>query len=116
MNTVKHIFLLSRPLGDLQYIRVWHDNSGRGNYASWYCTGFVVRDIQTNEKWEFVCNRWLANEKGDGQVERLVNVSGEEEKNSFDHLFQYTTERGIREQHIWFSIFLRNERNRFTRA
>eukprot|EP00095_Tigriopus_kingsejongensis_P010699 maker-scaffold179_size282488-snap-gene-0.19 protein:Tk10699 transcript:maker-scaffold179_size282488-snap-gene-0.19-mRNA-1 annotation:"PREDICTED: uncharacterized protein LOC579144" len=28
----------------------------------------------------------------------------------------YTTERGIREHHVWFSVFMRNARFRFTRA
>lgn len=31
-------------------------------------------------------------------------------------MFNYTIERGIREHHLWLSVFLRNERNRFTRA
>lgn len=59
-----------RPLGDLQYMRIWHDSSGRGHYASWYITALVVRDIQTNERFEFLCNRWLAVEKDDGHVRR----------------------------------------------
>lgn len=70
-----HGHFLRRPLGKLQYLRVWHDNSGRGNYASWYMTAAVVRDIQTNEKFEFICNRWLAVEKDDGRVrnEKLMS-------------------------------------------
>ena len=63
-----------RPLGSLQYLRVWHNNSGRGNYASWYCTAIIVRDLQTNEQFEFMCNKWFACEKDDGEIERLVQV------------------------------------------
>eukprot|EP00094_Tigriopus_californicus_P011733 TCALIF_11336-PA protein Name:"Similar to lov-1 Location of vulva defective 1 (Caenorhabditis elegans)" AED:0.02 eAED:0.02 QI:96/0.94/0.83/1/0.71/0.80/36/119/3138 len=111
-----YIMRSPRPLGDLQYVRVWHDNTGRGNYASWYCTAVLIRDVQTNQQWEFLANRWLAVEKDDGQIERLIPVSADEDRRSFNHLFNYTVERGIREHHIWLSVFLRNERNRFTRA
>ena len=51
----------------MNYLRIWHDNSGGGNYASWYLSSMVVRDVQTNEVTEFICNNWLAQEK-DSQV------------------------------------------------
>jgi len=35
--------------GDLNYVRVWHDNSGDGNTNSWYLHKIVVTDIQTDE-------------------------------------------------------------------
>ncbi|XP_077866798.1 uncharacterized protein LOC144355610 [Saccoglossus kowalevskii] len=36
-------------LGDLFYLRIWHDSSGRGSYASWYLERVYVTDIQTNQ-------------------------------------------------------------------
>lgn len=62
--------IIFRPLGSLNYLRIWHDNSGRGSHASWYMSAFVVRDIQTNEVFEFICNRWLACEKDDEEVKK----------------------------------------------
>ena len=100
----------------MTYLRIWHDNTGRGNYASWYCTAIIVRDIQTNERFEFVVNRWLASEKDDLRIERLIPCSGDAQKNSFNHLFNFTSEKSIRENHLWFSIFMRSERSRFTRC
>ena len=70
-NIIKQLVLITkihRPLGNLAYVRIWHDNTGQGKYASWQCSAVLVRDIQTNEKFEFVLNRWLATEKDDGQV------------------------------------------------
>ena len=32
-----------RPLGDLNFFRVWHDNSGIGDYASWFLSGVVIK-------------------------------------------------------------------------
>jgi polycystin 1L2 len=31
-------------------IKIWHDNRGSGNDASWYLSKIVMEDIQTNEK------------------------------------------------------------------
>jgi hypothetical protein len=38
--------ILIRPLGSLNFMRVWHDNTGWENYASWFVTAIVVRDVQ----------------------------------------------------------------------
>ena len=57
-----------RPLGQIQYIRVWHDNSGKGENSSWFINYIVVRDIQNGERFYFLVNRWLAVEEDDGEV------------------------------------------------
>jgi hypothetical protein len=49
-------------------MRVWHDNSGLGNRASWFLKYIVVRDLQTMEKNHFICQQWFAVEKEDGVV------------------------------------------------
>jgi hypothetical protein len=47
------------PLGPLLYLRVWHDNSGVKDKASWYLNMINVMDLQTGEKFVenlfFVC-------------------------------------------------------------
>eukprot|EP00058_Branchiostoma_floridae_P020618 XP_002606108.1 hypothetical protein BRAFLDRAFT_88018 [Branchiostoma floridae] len=85
----KDSFLLStaRPLGNLMYMRVWHDNSGGGGHASWFLRHIVVRDVLTGAKYMFIGNCWLAVEKGDGRVSRLLPVAGREQALSFQHLF-----------------------------
>jgi hypothetical protein len=57
-----------RPLGSLNYLHFWHDNSGPGDSASWFVKYFIVRDLQTMQKFHFICQRWLAVEKDDGKV------------------------------------------------
>jgi hypothetical protein len=64
-----YLLLLScRSLGPLNYLRVWHDNTGRGSSASWFLKYIIVRDLQTMERFHFICQRWLAVEKDDGTV------------------------------------------------
>ena len=62
-----------RPLGALQYMRLWHDNSGKGKFAGWYLKFIIVRDLQTREKFHFIANRWFAVEEDDGQVIDTIN-------------------------------------------
>ena len=45
-----------RPLGPLTYLRVWHDNSGSGDMASWFLKCVIVHDLQTREMSYFICH------------------------------------------------------------
>ena len=59
---------VSRSLGPLNYLHLWHDNSGRGSSASWFVKYILVQDLQTMNKSFFICQRWLAVEEEDGAV------------------------------------------------
>ena len=69
------ILAVPRCLGALNYLHLWHDNSGRGSAASWFVKSIIVRDLQTSVKSHFICQRWLAVEEGDGLVSVLTNFS-----------------------------------------
>ena len=99
-------------LGSLTYIRMWHDNTGKS--PSWFVSQLVIRDIETDEKFFFLCNSWLACDEGDGQVDRLFPVAGKEELRDFVHLFKTKTSRDFSDGHLWFSIAFRPVRSRFT--
>ncbi|XP_068225345.1 uncharacterized protein [Palaemon carinicauda] len=105
-----------RPLGPLQYLRIWHDNSGKGKTASWYFAYMVVRDLQSGEEFQFICNTWLAVEEGDGLIDRLIPVAGDEQKRDRAHVFSKTVEKNLSDDHLWFSVVLRPARSRFTRV
>ena len=57
-----------KSLGSLQFLRIWHDNTGVGVFASWFLGAVIIRDLQTGEKYQFANDRWLAVELGDGEV------------------------------------------------
>ena len=65
---VKTNSLICRSLGLLNCIRIWHDNSGAGSLSSWFLKYIIIRDLQTMEKFHFICQRWFAVEKDDGRV------------------------------------------------
>ena len=64
----KYLENIFRPLGKLNFIRIWHDNSGIGDYASWFLGAIIVKDMQKGKKFSFINNRWLAVELEDGDV------------------------------------------------
>ncbi|PFX18998.1 Polycystic kidney disease protein 1-like 2 [Stylophora pistillata] len=107
-------FLITTPecLGSLTFIRIWHDNTGKS--PSWLLSQVVIRDIDTEEKFFFLCNQWLACDQGDGQVDRLFPVAGKDELRDFMHLFKAKTSRDFSDGHLWFSIAFRPVRSRFT--
>ena len=107
-------FLVTTPdcLGSLTFIRIWHDNTGKS--PSWFLSQVVIRDIETEEKFFFLCNHWLACDEGDGQVDRLFPVAGKDELRDFVHLFKNKTSRDFSDGHLWFSIAFRPVRSRFT--
>ncbi|KAL3307601.1 polycystic kidney disease 1-like 2, partial [Cichlidogyrus casuarinus] len=56
------------PLGQLKFIRLWHDNSGNGSRASWFCNYVTVTDLQTKLNSHFIVDRWFAVEKPNSDV------------------------------------------------
>jgi len=110
-------FLLAvpRPLGALNYIRIWHDNSGKGKFTGWYLKHIMLHDLQTREKYYFIANRWFAVEEDDGQVDRLIAVATRTQLVEFKQLFSQTTSKNLGDGHLWFSVVARPPQSRFTR-
>ncbi|KAG9270638.1 lipoxygenase homology domain-containing protein 1-like [Astyanax mexicanus] len=63
-------------LGQIFKIKVRHDNSMLG--ADWYLDQVEVVDIDTEEVYMFLCERWLSKKKEDKQIERTFFVKGYE--------------------------------------
>ncbi len=99
------IISTSRSLGDLLYVKVWHDNSGKGGNASWYLNHIIIHDLQTREKHYFICEKWLAVEKDDGKIERLIPISGDSQKKELAYLTKQKAKQNITDGYLWFSIF-----------
>uniref|UniRef100_A0A8C6K2J0 Uncharacterized protein n=1 Tax=Melopsittacus undulatus TaxID=13146 RepID=A0A8C6K2J0_MELUD len=110
------VFLLCTffPLGELQSIRLWHDNSGHS--PSWYVNRVLVHDLAWDQKWYFLCNSWLAVDIGECVLDKVFPVATEQDMKQFSNLFFMKTSKGFQDGHIWYSIFSRSPRSSFTRA
>jgi hypothetical protein len=110
------IYMCDRPLGNLTYLRVCHDNSGKGaRKASWYLKYAIVHDLQTREKNYFICEKWLALDKEDGSIDRLLPVCGQAQKTQFRYLLSKQAKQKLSDGHLWLSIFARPAQSSFTR-
>ncbi|KAM4614101.1 polycystin-1-like protein 2 [Discoglossus pictus] len=110
------VFLLTTlfPLGEVESIRLWHDNSG--DKPSWYINRVLVHDVELDQKWYFLCNSWLSIEVGDCVLDKVFSVATEQDMKQFSNLFFMKTSKGFRDGHIWYSVFSRSPRSPFTRV
>ncbi|NXG73156.1 PK1L2 protein, partial [Baryphthengus martii] len=110
------VFLLCTffPLGELQSIRLWHDNSG--DSPSWYVNRVLVHDLAWDQKWYFLCHSWLAIDIGECVLDKVFPVATEQDMKQFSNLFFMKTSKGFQDGHIWYSVFSRSPRSSFTRV
>ncbi|XP_019616653.1 PREDICTED: LOW QUALITY PROTEIN: polycystic kidney disease protein 1-like 2 [Branchiostoma belcheri] len=104
----------SEPLGDLIYLRVWHNNAGYS--PAWFLSQIVVTNRANNKPHIFLCNRWFATDEDDGKVYRLLPESGPDEMKEFRLLFLAKSSRDMNDGHLWFSVAGRPARSPFTRV
>ena len=47
-------FLVTVPyeLGDLRFVRIWHDGSGTGSKASWYLQEIILHDVEKKQRYK----------------------------------------------------------------
>ena len=66
-------------LGLVFKVKIRHDNSMMG--ADWYLDQVEVVDMETDEVYMFLCERWLSEKKEDRRIERTfyVKVTGTQE-------------------------------------
>ena len=105
---------LSYSLGPLFRIKIWHDNSGAS--PAWFLCYVVIRDVQDNNSYHFLGNRWLALEKGTGQLEVDLPVADRRELAGFKNLFYSRTAKNLGDGHLWLSLFTRPPHVTFTRC
>ncbi|XP_066289732.1 polycystin-1-like protein 2 [Branchiostoma lanceolatum] len=101
-------------MGPLDYIHIWHDNSG--DDPSWFLNKIIVTDVNTEQKYYFLCNKWFAVEEGDGKVERIFSVASDSELKRFKTIFSSKTGTGFRDDHLWFSVLGRPAYSTFSRV
>ncbi|XP_012934947.1 polycystic kidney disease protein 1-like 2 [Aplysia californica] len=109
-------FLMAVPesLGRINYMRVWHDNSGNGKFRSWFLNYIVVKDLQAETKQVFIANRWFAVEEDDGQVDRIIPLAGKEQLEDFSYQFKERSKKDLVDGHLWFSVIARPPGSRFS--
>ena len=112
-------FVFSTPssLGQLEHIRIWHDNKGQGGTeASWFLKLIIVHDLQTREQFFFICENWLGLDREDGLIDRLLPVACQKQQTDMKYLIEKQTKEKMSDGHLWFSILARPALSLFTRS
>ncbi|GAB1601804.1 location of vulva defective 1-like [Argonauta hians] len=106
------IIQTSCHLGHLQSLKIWHDCEG--NSPNWFLSNIEIKDLTTNQWYNFECNNWLAFNKGDGLIIRKLTPA----RGQLVDLFEATKIRIYRslfDEHLYFSIVKRPRSSNFTR-
>ncbi|XP_076445170.1 polycystin-1-like protein 2 [Babylonia areolata] len=115
-SVMSYILATTQALGDLCHVRIWHDDSGPNGRSDWYLSRITAEDLQTGERFNFICEKWLALDKEDGLIDRIVPVTLKDEVMTFDKLFAEHARVGVTDTHLWISCFLRPDRSTFSRV
>ncbi|CAF0830285.1 unnamed protein product [Brachionus calyciflorus] len=106
------IMKTKNTLGDLNFLRIWHDNSG----GDWYLKHVIINDFSNGNTFFFICNKWLSLTKEDEQIQRLLPLAGDEQKKELIYLLQKEVKNKLSDGHLWFSIFAKSSLNSFKRT
>ncbi|XP_078582462.1 polycystin-1-like protein 2 [Branchiostoma floridae x Branchiostoma japonicum] len=109
------IMPLKTSLGHLELLNIWHDNTGVDE-TSWFLKDIIVKDLQTEEVYQFICHDWLSEDRGDFQVQKVLHVATREQLGSFSNLFRENTDGMFYDQHLWTSSLVSPEGSSFTKS
>ncbi|XP_074549754.1 polycystin-1-like protein 1 [Halichoeres trimaculatus] len=100
-------FILStaNSLGAVCGVHIWHDSSGPS--PTWYLHQVEVSELNRGDvkghTWFFVAQCWLAVNKGDGQVERRLQVCNK--GIGFAEMLSLKLSEYLTDHHMWISIY-----------
>ncbi|XP_066265959.1 polycystin-1-like protein 2 [Branchiostoma lanceolatum] len=107
---------MKEPLGHLELLHIWHDNAGGGDTASWFLRDIIVKDMQTDITYQFVCYDWLSDVRGDCEVQKVLHAATVEQLQSFNTLLRENTNAMFYDQHLWTSPVVSPEGSSFSKA
>jgi len=67
-------------------------------------------------RYVFVCDRWLAVNQDDGNIERQLTVANAEDLSKFQTLFSHHARFNLAENHLWLSLVIRPNKSSFNRV
>ncbi|CAK8686878.1 unnamed protein product [Clavelina lepadiformis] len=93
-------FLITTPnsLGDIKAVRMWRNDGGSS--PKWYLERMVVRDLETNECWFFLCGTRFSD-----VTEYTFRPATLEELQQSNKLFLLKCENHFKDRHVWYSLY-----------
>ena len=82
----------------------------------WYLSYIIIQDLQTGEKFRFLADQWLAIDRNDFTSQIKIAVSPVNGLATKEFLIRQGLFNTLKDDHIFWSIFSRPIRSRFTRT
>ncbi|XP_047185896.1 polycystic kidney disease 1 like 1 isoform X3 [Scophthalmus maximus] len=117
-RNARDTFILSAAdsLGPVWGVHIWHDGSGLS--PDWYLKHVEVSEVNRGHvkgrAWLLVTQCWVAVNKGDGQVERMLRVCSH--GLGFAEMLRFKLSDLLADFHIWMSVYSCPCPNLFTRT
>ena len=105
---------LPRCLGKLVKLWIWHDNFGES--PSWFLQQVTITESHSRNKWHFFANKWIAVERGSGNLFLELEALGENDRAKFKDVFCSKISGKLGDEHLWVSLFTRPPNSQFTRC
>ena len=83
--------------------------------SSWYLMNVQIKDIQTEKNTIFIADHWIAIDKGTFEDDVTIPATKISDEQTKDYLFKSGLSHKFKDDHIWWSVFSRPLRSRFTR-
>lgn len=80
------VFTIDAKVGEVQKIRIGHDN--KGGFAGWFLDKVLVDVPSLGQRLVFPCGRWLDKDKDDGHLEREL-LPGEDTEETYTPYVPY---------------------------
>jgi hypothetical protein len=103
-----------KSLGEIEKIRIWHDNSGRS--PMWFCRRVVITDVKADREWYFYVYRWLQVSGTESTAIVEQNAATPEEHTNFSRCFKENLSEQFDNSHLWLSLIRHPVASRFTRC
>lgn len=113
-SVTNFVIFLPHSLGRLVKLCIGHDNFGQS--PSWFLQRVIVTEVHTGNNWHFFTNKWIAVERGSGNLSIELKALHENERAGFKHLFHSKASRNLGDEHLWVSLFTRPPHSPFTRC
>ncbi|XP_067665494.1 polycystin-1-like protein 3 [Haliotis asinina] len=112
-GTVSNFYMTTeRSLGALTRLKVWHDD--KGSSSNWHIDRIVVIDVQTKDRYIFICHKWLGLDKDDGRLYRTFEAFSPDGQEIA--MFDIVSKQKLFDDHLWLSVIKRPMFSRFTRV
>lgn len=106
-GSINNFILTTRSnLDKIIAVRIWHDSTGFS--PEWYLSKVIVKNLENEESFIFLANKWLDVELGDGMIDQILPLSSKTELRYLGHRLYNYFSQNLRQFHPYFSYYYMN--------